>query len=253
MRPVVGVTQSEIARQWSRVAKLRANQIQKGKDLSFTFVLVPLILKLSSQSDFTAVIDIGCGPGFLTKRLASKAQRIVGIDMSDEMINLAKDQCNNITNVEFLNSTIEDFARNIKKPSFTLAIANMSLMTTLYLDKVLKSVDSVLRPEGHLVFTITHPRFWPLYHGYASTNWFDYNKEILIEDVFRISLDSPEDGPKTIHIHRSLEQYMVSLSKAGFGVDEVCEPMPTKDIERKYPEPWKYPRFLGMRCIKTRR
>lgn len=251
MRPVVGVTQAEIARQWNRVARLRAAQIQKGKDLSFTFILVPAIYKLSAQSDFTVVIDIGCGPGFLTKQLASKAQRLIGIDMSEEMIDLAKDQCANVTNVEFLNSTIENFARNIKKPFFTLAIANMSLMTTLHLNDVLKSVACVLRPGGHLVFTITHPRFWPFYHGYASKGWFNYKKEMLIEDVFRISLESPRDGPKTIHIHRPLEQYMVSLSKAGFVVDEICEPIPTKDIEAKYPEPWKYPRFLGMRCIKT--
>ncbi len=250
MRPVIGISQGEIASQWNRVAKLRTSQIKEGKDLSFTFVLVPAIHKLSAQSDFTEVIDIGCGPGFLTKQLASKSKRIIGIDMSEEMINLAKDQCRNIMNVELRNSTIENFARNIKKPTFTLAIANMSLMNTIKLDKVLRSVACILKQEGHLVFTITHPHFWPLYHGYASKEWFDYKKEILIEDVFRISLDSPAEGPKTIHIHRPLEQYMVSLSKAGFVVDQIYEPMPAKDIEAKYPETWKHPRFLGMHCIK---
>jgi len=252
MRPVVGVSQGEIASQWNRFAKLRTSQIKEGKDLSFTFILVPTIHKLSAQSDFTEVIDIGCGPGFLTEQLALKAQRIIGIDMSEEMINLAKDQCKNIINVEFLNSTIENFAHNIKKHTFTLAVANMSLMNTIKLDEVLQSIAYILRPEGHLVFTITHPYFWPLYHGYAYKEWFDYKKELPIEDVFKISLDSPTEGPKTIHIHRPLEQYILSLSKAGFVVDQICEPMPTRDIEAKYPQPWKYPRFLGVHCIKIK-
>ncbi|MCK4368331.1 MAG: class I SAM-dependent methyltransferase [Dehalococcoidales bacterium] len=252
MKPVIGITQREITKQWDRVAKLRAEQIRRGKDLSFNFVLVPTILQLSTSSDFTSVIDIGCGPGFLTEQLALKAQHIIGIDMSEEMIKLAKGQCASVMNVEFINSTIENFARNIKPPPFTLAISNMSLMTALHLDGVLQSVACVLRPKGHFVFTITHPCFWPFYWGYASKEWFDYKKEVLIEDVFRISLESPKDGVKTTHAHRPLEQYIVSLCKAGFAIDEICEPMPAKDIEVKYPEPWRYPRFLGMRCIKIR-
>lgn len=252
MKPVVGITQRDIVRQWDMVARLRAEQIRTGKDLSFNFVLVPTILQLSASSDFTSVIDIGCGTGFLTEQLASKAQRIIGIDMSEEMIKFAKDQCIDVVNVEFKNSTIENFARNIKSPLFTLAISNMSLMTALNLDVVLQSIACVLRPGGHFVFTITHPCFWPFYHGYAYKEWFDYKKEVLIEDVFRISLESPKDGIKTTHAHRPLEQYMVSLYKAGFAIDGICEPMPTRDIEVKYPEPWEYPRFLGVRCIKVR-
>ncbi|MBA7716070.1 Ubiquinone biosynthesis O-methyltransferase [subsurface metagenome] len=251
MRPIEGVTEREFIKQWNGVAKLRADQIDKGEDLSFNFILLPTILELSAESDFTVAIDIGCGPGFLTRRLALKAQRIIGIDMSNEMINVAKHRCEEIKRVQFLNLTIEDFADSIDTSSFTLAIANMSLMTTLHLDNVINSIARVLRPGGHFVFTITHPCFWPLYKGYASKDWFDYNKEILIEDVFKISLASPKNEQKTIHIHRPLEQYVGSLSRAGFVVDEICEPMPTKDMEAKYPEPWKYPRFLGMRCIKT--
>ncbi|MFC1903737.1 class I SAM-dependent methyltransferase [Chloroflexota bacterium] len=251
MRRVVGVNQSEIIKQWDEIARLRADQIQKSRDLSYTYVLVPTILKLSTQSDFTAVIDIGCGPGFLIKKLCSKARRFVGIDMSKEMIKIAKAQCANLVNVEIRNSTIENFARNTKMPSFTLAIANMSLMTTLRLDKVLRAVAHLLRPKAHFIFTITHPYFWPFYHGYASKNWFDYKKETLIEDIFRISLESPESGPKTIHVHRPLEQYLCSLAKSGFVVDQICEPMPSEDIRAKYPKLWKYPRFLGMRCIRV--
>jgi len=250
LKAVVGVTQQEISKQWDEVAKLRADQIEKGQDLSFDYILVPAILKLSAQSDFSAVIDIGCGLGFLTRQLASKAKCITGIDMSKKMINLAIEKCENVENIKFINSTVEDFTRKMKSTQFTLAVANMSLMTTLNLDRVLQSIACLLRPEAHFIFVITHPCFWPFYWGYAFENWFDYRKEVLIEGPFRISLDSSNEGLKTIHIHRPIERYIADLLRAGFIVDEVYEPMPTKDIEVKYPKPWIYPRFLSMRCIK---
>jgi ubiquinone/menaquinone biosynthesis C-methylase UbiE len=249
MKPAIGKTQNEITKEWERIAKLRAEQIEKGKDLSFTFILVPSIFELSAQSDFSAVIDIGCGSGFLTRELAKKAQHVVGIDMSRENINIARERYANIANIEFLNSTIEDYVLKLKTPCFTLVIANMSLMTTLYLDKVLESIARILKSGAHFVFTVTHPCFWPLYWKYAFEDWFDYKKEIPIEATFKISLETCQ-GLVTTHIHRPLEQYVSSLLKVGFVIDKIFEPMPNKDIEAKYPKRWKYPRFLSMRCIR---
>jgi len=252
VKPVVGITQKDIVTQWDKIAELRANQISKDKDLSFNHILVPSILKLSAHSDFTAVLDIGCGPGFLTRQLASKAQRITGIDMSNKMIDLARKSCKNLKNIELVSSTIESFAGSQKSPTFTLAVANMSLMTMIKLDRVLYSTAKLLKRGGHFVFTITHPCFWPLYWGYAVEDWFVYKREILIESVFKISLDTPNNGPKTIHVHRPIERYLTSLSKAGFVVDDIYEPMPTTEVEARYHKDWDYPRFLGMRCINKR-
>jgi len=246
MKPVIGKTQKEITKEWENIAKLRAEQIEHGKDLSFTFILVPCIFELSKHSDFTSVIDVGCGAGFLTKDLARKSRHIVGIDMGRENIDIAKER---FSNIEFINSTIEDYAFNLKTPCYTLSIVNMSLMTTLYLDKVLESIARILKSGGHLIFTITHPCFWPFYWGYAFENWFDYKKEIPIEATFKISLETSQ-GLVTTHIHRPLEQYVFSLLKTGFIIDQISEPMPDRDLEVKYPSRWLYPRFLGMRCVK---
>jgi SAM-dependent methyltransferase len=252
VKPVVGITQEDIVTLWDRVAELRVAQITNGKDLSFNYILVPTVLRLSAHSDFTTVLDIGCGPGFLTRLLASKAQRLTGIDMSGKMIDLAQKSCGNLGNVELVHSTIEGFAANQESPPFTLAIANMSLMSMIELDKVLHATARLLKRGGHFIFTITHPCFWPFYWGYASEDWFDYREELVIEGTFKISLDTRNRGRKTVHVHRSMERYLASLSRAGFIIDSLREPMPAKEVEMKYPRRWKYPRFLGMRCIKKR-
>ena len=244
-----GKHQQQIIKEWDNIAKLRMKQMLQDKDLSYSFILVPTIYELSKKSDFAHVIDVGCGPGHLVAKLGKKARRIVGVDASKVNIDLANNCYSKISNAVFVNSTIESFVYKQKKSLFTLGIANMSLMSMLNLPLVLKSIAKVLKRRAHFIFTISHPCYWPWYWGYASEAWFDYKKEICIEAPFKISLEQNCDKITT-HIHRPLEQYLSSLIKAGFLIDKVLEPMPAKIVEKKYPKPWGYPRFLAVRCIK---
>ena len=49
------------------------------------------------------VLDVGCGSGWATRLMAEKAQsgHVVGIDISDEMIRLARESSGSFSNVEF--------------------------------------------------------------------------------------------------------------------------------------------------------
>jgi hypothetical protein len=122
----------------------------------------------------------------------------------------------------------------------------MSLMAILRLDATLSSLFRLIRPGGHLEFAITHPCFWPQYWNY-SKEWFRYREENVIEAPFRISLDS-NDYFTTTHIHRPLERYVEELTKTGFGICRMFEPIPRPEIEALYPHPWEYPRFLFGLC-----
>jgi SAM-dependent methyltransferase len=250
MKPTAGKKQSEITREWGRIARLRAEQIKEGKDLSYTFVLLPCVKELTMESDFRNVLDVGCGTGMITRELADKGGNIVGVDISDESIRVAKESCRECRNVEFVNSAIEVYAEKIKKRIFTLAVANMSLMTVLNLEESVEAVGKIVKKGGHFVVTITHPCFWPLYWGYAFEKWFNYSEEIPIEAEFMISLDRLS-GIVTTHVHRPLNRYIEAVGKAGFTIDKLVEPIPSFEIEKKYPKKWEYPRFLAMRCIKS--
>ena len=248
MKRVRKKTQVEIIKEWDRIARLRFKQIKEKVDISFNFILLPCVLKLASCGDFDKVIEIGCGIGFLTKILSKKSKIIVGVDPSLESIKIAKEICKNVPNVKFVNSTIENYARTFKKSQFTLGIANMSLMVIPNLKRALKAIYTLLKPNSYLVFTISHPCFWPFYWKYIFKKWFKYKKEIFIETPFKISLEKSKF--LTTHIHRPLEFYINTLSEIGFLVDKISEPMPSGKVEREYPTKWVYPRFLGIRCIR---
>jgi len=249
MRPISSKREEEIIQEWDRIARQRVQQIQSGEDISYHSILLPCISDLSSNSNFDSVIDIGCGVGFATEQLLKRAHRLVAIDFSSENIKITGERLNHYPNLSLINSSIEQFADTQPPNIFTLAVANMMLMTALSLDNVIHSIARLLQKGGDFVFTITHPRFWPEYWGYADADWFNYSDEIIIEAPFIISLQSDKNFPTT-HIHRPWDQYVDILHKYDFVIDTIVEPMPAEEHRSLYPRQWKFPRFLGARCIK---
>jgi 2-polyprenyl-3-methyl-5-hydroxy-6-metoxy-1,4-benzoquinol methylase len=193
------------------------------------------------------VIDVGCGVGFTTKKVASKAKSLLAIDLSNKCIEIAQSNCKKYKNVDFKNISIEKYAKDTTSPRFTLAIANMTLMTSLNLDSFIKSIHKILVPGGKFVATITHPCFWPIYRGYSTADWFDYTKEIIIEAPFWITNEHTKY--KTTHVHRPLEMYYSAFKKNLFIVESFCEPMPDNEILKKYSQIWLSPHFAAFRCI----
>jgi len=160
MRRVWTKTQDQIAHEWDSIAELRSQQIRSGKDISYDHILTPTVLSLIENCDRSAVLDVGCGCGLLTGKLAALSRKITGIDISPTSIRLARDHCLGLGNISFTNGAIEELAPNAEGGVFTLAVANMSLMAMLHLDAALAALSRLVRPNGHLALTITHPCFW---------------------------------------------------------------------------------------------
>lgn len=63
------------------------------------------------------VLDIGCGSGIFTFRLAEKNRTVIGFDASTEMINICQKKKRNIDarNVNFLNCKIESLEQHLQE------------------------------------------------------------------------------------------------------------------------------------------
>ena len=109
----------------------------------------------------------------------------------------------------------------------------MVLMDVLWLDSFFRGLQARSYNGGALVFSITHPCFWPEHYGYASADWFRYERETIIESPFRISADRVGSLPST-HLHRPLSAYISALRRAGFILEMLEEPMPPLDVDAAY-------------------
>ena len=243
-------TEQEIIREWDNLAEKRLKQIQSGKDLSYNYIIKPCIFDLIRKKTYANVLDVGCGVGVLTCEFSRLSDRIFGVDCSGKSIDIARREFS-MEPVEFVHDDIRNYVAGKKKNDVELVVANMVLMDVIDLTSCLNAIFTILAWGGDFVFTITHPWFWPDYCGYQHEGWFNYHDEIVVEGEFQISLEEHAGGVST-HVHRSLERYVLALGEVGLGVDKIVEPMPSPEIGAKFPNKWKYPRYLGVRCTKMR-
>jgi SAM-dependent methyltransferase len=226
------------------VARVGDQQIRGGTDVSYNLVLLPEILRMTKQVPHRIIVDVGCGTGVLTERLAGLGSRVVGVDLSAESIAIARSSVKRPPNADYVSVSIEQFAAT-RLNYCNLAVANMVLQDAPYLKQVCKALARVVRPRGHVAITLTHPWFWPEYWGYDRAPWFHYDREVAISAPFRIS-HAPSPVGILTHFHRPLAKYFDVFASTGLRILEFRELMPSPKVARFYPEPWRFPRFVSL-------
>ena len=129
------------------------------------------------------VLDVGCGSGWATRLLAGFAVngRVTGIDISDEMIRLARESSQSFLNVDFEIASAEQlpFSDN----EFTHAFSMESLYYYRDIPQALEEIHRVLRAAG--LFVTVVDLYW---ENEASHQWIDdlnLPVELLSVDDYR--------------------------------------------------------------------
>src|SRR6185295_3293794 len=94
------------------------------------------------------VLDVGCGNGWATRLMAEQAAdgRVVGIDISDEMVDLARESSSSFSNVEFREASAEKLC--FAEAEFTHAFSMESLYYYSDMLRALREIRRVLKPGG---------------------------------------------------------------------------------------------------------
>lgn len=111
------------------------------------------------------VLDLGCGTGrdtFILSRLVGQKGRVIGVDMTDEQIGVAKKHLAYHTerfgysepNVEFKHGHIEDLAYSgIEDQSIDIVVSNCVINLSPDKKAVFREIMRVLKPGGELYFS----------------------------------------------------------------------------------------------------
>ena len=172
---------------------------------------------ISGLPDKKLAIDLGCATGIMSFEMAPLFDRVVGYDISPEMIAAAKGKISNeFSHVEFVNIDIED-GINIPDNSVSLAVMNMGAASDIRnLKGILKELRNALRPDGKFFFSfynseslLTQLGFLPWPMPLAAHIDFDkrclevhYNSEVFflyararsVEEVKNLFSDFEIDG-----------------------------------------------------------
>ena len=97
------------------------------------------------------VLEVGCGTGKYTQKLAPVSKKYFALDLSKQLIEIAKRDCESINNIEFINCSAEKIP--LEDESVDVVFASWVVSATgskKIRDGVVKDILRVLKKGGHI-------------------------------------------------------------------------------------------------------
>lgn len=93
-------------------------------------------------------LDIGCGAGAFSRLLASRSERVLAIDLSPQMIRLAREKSARFPNIEF--EVADVLTRGLPEGGFD-CVATIATLHHMPMAEVLPKLKGALKPGGVLL------------------------------------------------------------------------------------------------------
>lgn len=166
------------------------------------------------------VLDAGSGPGFYSQHMAQQGANVTAFDFNPTFVKLTQQRAG---------ERVKVFQADLAEPlrfadgSFDLVVCVLVLHYLKDWLPALQEFQRVLRPNGLLIFSTHHP-----FSDMEMSPSGDYFATDLIEEEW--------DVGKVQFYRRALSKISRDLFAAGFVIEEICEPQPTKPPGDLLPE-----------------
>ena len=151
----------EIRDAWNKNAAFWDERMGDGNE--FVEILIwPATERLLELRAGERVLDIACGSGLSSRRLAAKGAEVVAFDFAEEMIARARARSHpGAGRIEYLmlDATDEAGLLALGERTFDAALCHMALFDVAELPPLMRAVQRLLRPAGRFVFSVLHPCF----------------------------------------------------------------------------------------------
>lgn len=119
-------------------------------------ILLSLLTKRNIMlPDKTSALDFGCGLGRLSRGLASRFNKVTGIDISSSMIKQAKDENKAYENLQFICNPTDDLSiLESNQFSFLLSVITLQHIPAPFSHQYISEFMRVLKKDGIAMFQI---------------------------------------------------------------------------------------------------
>ena len=182
-------------RGWQRVAE-RYDSTWASSTRQF----IPPLLEMAELRGGMSVLDVGCGPGYVSAAVAACGARPIGLDFASEMVAIARQK---FPGIEFR----EGDAQNLPftGDTFERVLANFALLHVAEPERACTEVCRVLKSRGRFAFTT-----W----ARKEENPFVQLVDDAIQAHADLEVDLPSGPP--YYLFEGEEEFRRALTRAGF-------------------------------------
>ena len=223
-----------VMKQWDDAAESWVDFVRMGKDYYRDELNNPAAFRLIGNVKDKLVLDLACGEGYNTRILAGKGAKVVGVDFSTKLVQLAKtEEAKKKLGINYYIADAADLSR-FPNGHFDLVTCFMALQDIKDYRKAVSEVVRVLKNRGRFVFSIPHPCFEMISDKGNRISTYERYFEAG-EDHIQWKMERLLKPFETTGFHRTLTDYFTVFHKNRLLVKRLVEPQPTKQGIEKYP------------------
>ena len=216
----------EIVDCWNDKADQWKNWVGKNGDKNRIFNSDPVLWQFVGDVQGKKVLDAGCGTGYLSLQFSQKGATVVGVDLSDKMIDLANAEAKESNQaVKFAVDSCSELL-TVEDQSIDVVVSNYVLMDVPDFRGAVKAFYRVLKPNGKAVLVFSHPCFNQFAEG-----------EMYFDEIKKAETWGPFQSD-FIFFHRPLSEYWKTFVSAGFQVVQFDEPVAKDPTVPGFKQEW---------------
>ncbi len=245
---------SQIAEVWDRLADWWDDRIGDGNEFQ-DYLIEPATERLLAVKPGEQILDIGCGAGRFTRRMAALGAFIVAIDHAERFLDRARERTTErIERIRYLKLDATDPLAlvSLGEECFDAAVCTMALMDMSSITPLISSLARMLKPQGRFVFSVSHPVF------NSGTAWhvaeqFEHDGEVTTRSGITVAeyakpfgyrgVGIPGQPEPQYYFHRPISLLFNSCFKYGFVLDAMEEPVFPERFRSGSDSPFAYGRM----------
>jgi len=189
-------------------------------DFAKRHLVNPVMLRMLGDLRERRVLDAGCGNGYLSRMLAKRGARVVGVEPSERMVSFAREEESRLAQgVAYVRADLTRLP-DLGDP-FDAVVCSMVLMAVPDWKPAMRASVQSLRPGGRFVFGIVHPAFEELWSTWRRHG--EYRTRRYLEEY-----EIP--GAAATDFHRPISAYLNELAALGCRLREIAEPGLDPDV-----------------------
>jgi 2-polyprenyl-3-methyl-5-hydroxy-6-metoxy-1,4-benzoquinol methylase len=212
---------------------------QTGEGNQFQQVLIgPATERLLGLRAGEMVLDIACGNGAFSTRMAQMGAKVVALDFSERFLERAKARTKeHVDRIEYklIDATDEAQLLALGTRGFDAAVCTMALMDMVTIEPLVSALSQLLKAGGRFVFSVLHPCFNSSEGIRLVAEQEDRDGELMTLYSVKVSryvrpstwkgVGIPGQPTAQNYFHRPLSVLLGACFRAGFVLDGLEEPV----------------------------